>query len=115
MLLTDACAVEHGGQHQQDVVGPVLPVVGHLVLLDHQDVEVVGALQGVVQVEQAVLLAARGGGEDGALQPLGVLQGAQPTGSERVGQRERVGEREREGTVKYVSAVRGKWRVKLNS
>lgn len=62
--LTDSSVVEHRGQDEQDVVGPVLPVVGHLELLDHQDVQVRGALHGVEKVEQPVLLAPRRRGED---------------------------------------------------
>lgn len=46
------------------MVGPVLPVVGHLELLDHQDVQVRGALHGMEKVQQAVLLASRCRGED---------------------------------------------------
>lgn len=49
------------------MVGPVLPVVGHLELLDHQNVQVSGALHGVENVEQAVLLASGGRGEDRTL------------------------------------------------
>lgn len=64
---TDSRVVEHGGQDEQDVVGPVLPVVRHLELLHHQDVQVSGALHGVENVEQAVLLAPRGRGEDRTL------------------------------------------------
>lgn len=55
------------------MVGPVFPVVVHLVLLDHQDVEVGGALHGVEDVEKAVLLAPRGRGEDGTFQQTEVL------------------------------------------
>lgn len=73
--LTDSRVVEHRRQDQQDVVGPVLPVEGHLKLLDHQDVQMTGALHRVVNVEQAVLLAPRGRGEDRTLQQVGVLGG----------------------------------------
>lgn len=72
--LTDSGVVEHGGQDKQDMVGPVLPVVGHLKVLDHQDVQVSGALHGVIDVEQAVLLAPRRWRENGALQKVGVLE-----------------------------------------
>jgi len=65
--LTDSRVVEHGRQDEQDVVGPVLPVEGHLKLLDHQDVQMSGALHGVVNVQQAVLLASRRRGEDWTL------------------------------------------------
>ena len=75
MWRTDPCSVEGGGQHQHDVVGPVLLVDGHLVLLDDQDVEVRGSVHGVVEVKQAVLMAARGGGEDGALDAVRILSG----------------------------------------
>lgn len=68
--------VEAGGQHQHDVVGPVLLVHGHLVLLDHQDVKVRRAVHGVVQVEQAVLVAAGGDGENWTLDAVWALRGA---------------------------------------
>lgn len=67
MLLTNSSIVEHGRQDEQDVVGPVLPVLGHLELLDHQDVQMSGTLHGVENVEQAVLLPSRGRGEDRTL------------------------------------------------
>lgn len=63
-LLTHSSVIEHRWQDEQDVVGPVLPVVGHLELLDHQDVQVRGALHGMEKVQQAVLLASRCRGED---------------------------------------------------
>ncbi len=72
-LLTHSGVVEHGGQHQKDVVGPVFPVERHFMLLDHQNVQVLGPLHGVVDVEQAVLLTARGGCEDGTFQHAGLL------------------------------------------
>lgn len=56
------------------MVGPVLLVHGHLVLFDHQDVEVRRSVHGVVQVEEAVLVAARGYGEDWALDAVGTLE-----------------------------------------
>lgn len=65
--LTNSCVVEHSWQDKQDMVGPVLPVMGHLKLLDHQNVQMSGALHGVVNVEQAMLLASRSRGEDRTL------------------------------------------------
>lgn len=55
------------------MIGPVLPVVRHLKLLDHQDVQMSGALHGVEEVEQPVLLASRCRGEDWTLQKIRVL------------------------------------------
>ena len=78
---TYASSVEDAGQDQHDVVGPVLLVDGHLVLLDHQDVEVSSAVHGVEQVEQAVLVAPRGGHEDGALDAVGALRSKHNTGT----------------------------------
>lgn len=66
--------IEAGGQHQHDVVGPVLLVHGHLVLFDHQDVEVRRSVHGVVQVEQTVLVAAGGYGEDRTLDAVWTLE-----------------------------------------
>ena len=73
-MLTDSGAVEGSRQDEEDVVGPVLPVVRHLVLFDHQNVQVVGALHGVEDVEQAMLLASSGRGEDGTLYACWVLE-----------------------------------------
>lgn len=56
------------------MVGPVLPVVGHLKLLDHQDVQMCGSLHGMKNVEQAMLLASCSWGEDWTLQHIGVLK-----------------------------------------
>lgn len=56
------------------MVGPVLPVEGHLKLLDHQDVQMGGPLHGVVDVEQAMLLASCGRGEDWTFQPVWFLE-----------------------------------------
>lgn len=67
-LLTNSCTVEHSWQDQQYVVRPVLPVQRHLKLLDHQDVQVRGAFHGMEKIEQAMLVASRGRGEDGTLQ-----------------------------------------------
>lgn len=73
-LLTNSSVVEHGGQDEQDVVGPVLPVVRHLKLFDHKDVQMSCALRGMENVEQAVFLASCGRGEDWTLEKVGVLQ-----------------------------------------
>lgn len=56
------------------MVGPVLPVVGHLELLDHKNVQMSGALHSMENVEQAVLLASCSRGEDWTLQQIGVLE-----------------------------------------
>lgn len=56
------------------MVGPVLPVVGHLKLLDYQNVQMGGALHGMENVEQAMLLASCCWGEDGTLQQCRVLE-----------------------------------------
>ncbi len=56
------------------MVGPVLPVVGHLELLDHQNVQMSGALHCMENVEQAVLLTSCSWGEDWTLQQIGVLE-----------------------------------------
>lgn len=72
-LLTDSSIVEHRRQDEQDVVGPVLPVVGHLKLFDDQNVEVRGAFHGMEQVEQAVLLASCCWCEDWTFQHIRVL------------------------------------------
>lgn len=56
------------------MVGPVLPVEGHLELLDHQNVQMSGALHGMENVEQAVLLASCSRGEDRTLYQIGVLE-----------------------------------------
>lgn len=58
------------------MVGPVLLVHGHLVLFDHQDVEVRCSVHGVVQVEQAVLVAASGDGENRTLDAVWTLREA---------------------------------------
>lgn len=55
--LTNASVVEHARQDEHDVVGPVLAVQRHFVLLDHQEVEVADAFHGVVEVQEAVLVA----------------------------------------------------------
>lgn len=49
------------------MVRPELPVQRHLALLDHQDMQMRGAFHGVEKVEQAMLVAPRGWGEDGTL------------------------------------------------
>lgn len=72
-MLTNSSVVEGRRQDEQDVVGPVLPVVGHLKLLNYKDVQMSGALHGVEKVQQAVLLASCGWGEDWTLQKLRVL------------------------------------------
>ena len=56
------------------MVGPVLLINSHLVFLDHQDVEMGGAVHGVVQVEQAVLVAAGGWSEDWSLDAVWALE-----------------------------------------
>ena len=56
------------------MVGPVLPVEGHLKLFDHEDVQVSGALHGVVDVEQAVFLPPCSRSEDGTPQKIRVLE-----------------------------------------
>lgn len=66
-VLTNSCIVKHGRQDEQDVVGPVLPVLGHLELLDHQNVQMSGPLHGMENVEQAMLLASCSRREDRAL------------------------------------------------
>ena len=48
--LTHACVIEHARKHQHDVVGPVFAVQRHLVLFDHQQVQVDDALHGVKEV-----------------------------------------------------------------
>lgn len=48
--LTHACVIEHPGEHQHDVVGPVLAVQRHLVFFDHQKMQVADALHGVEEV-----------------------------------------------------------------
>lgn len=73
-MLTDSRAVERSRQDEEDVVGPVLSVMRHLVLFDHQNVQMVGALHGVENVEQAMLLASSRRGEDGTLYNCGVLE-----------------------------------------
>ena len=48
--LTHACVVEHARKHQHDVVGPVFAVQRHLILFDHQQVQVADALHSVKEV-----------------------------------------------------------------
>lgn len=55
------------------MVGPVFPVEGHFILLDHQNVQVLGSLHGMVDVEKPVLLAARCGCEDWTFQQARLL------------------------------------------
>lgn len=70
---TDSGPVEDGGQHQHDVVGPVLLIHSHLVLLDHQDVQMRRSVHGVVEVKQTVLVTARGRGENWTLDAVWTL------------------------------------------
>lgn len=56
------------------MVGPVLLIDGHLVLLDDQHVQVAGAVHGVVQVEEPVLVPAGRRGECRTLYDLPTLQ-----------------------------------------
>lgn len=67
MVLTNAGVIEHGRQDEQDMVGPVLPVMGHFELLHHQNVKMSGALHSVENVEQAMFVASCGRCEDRAL------------------------------------------------
>ena len=71
--LTHACIIEHAGKHQHDVVGPVFAVQWHLILFDHQQVQVADALHGVKEVQKSVLVATAGGGEDRALDHIQIL------------------------------------------
>lgn len=47
---TNSSTVEDTGEHQHDVVGPVLAVQRHLVFFDHQKMQVADALHGVKEV-----------------------------------------------------------------
>lgn len=74
VLQTYSGPIKAGGQHQHNVVGPVLLVHGHLVLFDDQNVEVRRSVHGVVQVEQTVLVAAGGYGENWTLDAVWTLE-----------------------------------------
>lgn len=56
------------------MVGPVLPIEGHLKLFDHKDMQMRGTLHGVENVEKAVLLASGRRGEDRTLQKIRALK-----------------------------------------
>lgn len=56
------------------MVRPELPVQRHLALPDHQDMQMRGAFHGVEKVEQAMLVAPRGWGEDWTLYERRVLE-----------------------------------------
>ena len=71
--LTHASIIEHARKHQHDVVGPVFAVQWHLILFDHQQVQVADALHGVKEVQKSVLVATAGGGEDRALDHIQIL------------------------------------------
>lgn len=61
ILVTYSSSVVDGGQDQHDVIGPVFLIDSHLVFFDDQDVQVGGAVHGMIQVKQTVLMATRGG------------------------------------------------------
>lgn len=55
------------------MIGPVFLIDSHLIFLDDQDVKVGGSIHGMIQVEQPVLMTARGGGKNGAFDAVWIL------------------------------------------
>lgn len=71
---TNSGAVEDAWENKHDVVGPVFLINGHFVLLDHQHVQMVGPIHRMVQIKEAMLMAARRRGEGWALDVFVVLR-----------------------------------------